>query len=81
MWAAFQLIRTNYSYLWQGPVDILLCVCSVEDAIEIPKNPQNATIGPSSPLPDVGVSGAPGRPLMVAMCCIWAAAKAAIGLR
>lgn len=32
-------------------------------------------------LPDVGVSGAPGRPLMVAMCCIWAAAKAAIGLR
>lgn len=32
-------------------------------------------------LPDVGVSGAPGRPLIVAMCCIWAAAKAAIGLR
>lgn len=32
-------------------------------------------------LPDVGVIGAPGRPLMVAMCCIWAAAKAAIGLR
>lgn len=32
-------------------------------------------------LPDVGVSGAPGRPLMVAMCCIWAAAKAAMGLR